>query len=78
MYYYFTWILFNVILIFGYSIAVPLSDFIAFGQDSGDQFFSGIHRGATPAISISPRLPYFTLTYNNIYVSLVYTKLSVY
>ena len=75
MYHY--WILLNVILTFGYSNAVPLSEFIPFGQNNGDLFFSGIHRGATQAISISPRLPYFTQTFSSIYVSSVYVNLFV-
>ena len=69
---YFTWILFNVILIFNCSNALPLSDFIPFGRSNGDSQFSGIYRTATRAIAIPTRLPYFTQTFDSIFVSSVY------
>ena len=65
------WIGLIALLIINYSNAVPLSDFIAFGQSNGDSSFSRIHRAASFRISISPTLPYFNETYNEIYVSLV-------
>ena len=65
------WILLSCILIIDYSNAVPLSDFISFGQSSGDLQFSGIHLAASPAIAVSPSIPYFNGAYSNIYVSLV-------
>ena len=53
------------------SDAIPLTDFISFGQSNGDTYFSRVHRAASFAITISPRFPYFNLTYGNIYVSLI-------
>ena len=78
MYNYIGWIGLIAILIIDCTNAVPRSDFISFGQSHGDSQFSGIHRAASFAIEISPRIPYFNETYNEIFVSLVsivYTNL---
>ena len=69
MHNYVSWILLTCILIFNCSNAVPLLDFISFGQSSGDSKFSGVHRGASLVISIVPNIPYFNETYSSISVS---------
>ena len=68
---YFSWILLSIILSINCTNAVPLSGFIPFGQNNGDQQFSGVHRAASFAISISPSILYFNETYSDIYVSSV-------
>ena len=70
MYRYFTWII--AILIFGCSNAVPLSGFTSFGVPSGDLYFGRVIRAASQTIPIPTRLPYFTQTFNDIFVSSVY------
>ena len=69
MHNYISWILLTCILICNCSNAVPLLDFISFGQSSGDLHFTRLHRGASQAISVSPNIPYFNKNYSNIYVS---------
>ena len=71
MHNYFSWILLTVILSIDYTNAVPLSGFYSFGPSNDDQQFSGLHRAASFAISISPSIPYFNETYSDIYVSSV-------
>lgn len=66
-----SWIVLTAILIIDRCNAVPVSDFFPFGQTNGDSQFSGIHRGASFSIAISPNIPYFNETYSNIYVSSV-------
>ena len=75
---YTSWIiLIAATLITTYSDAIPLSGFISFGQSSGDLYFSQIRRAASSAISVSPRLPYFNLTYSSIYVSLMSCSMKI-
>ena len=76
---YIGWIMLMVVLSIDDTNAVPLSGFISYGLRNGDQSFSGLHRAASFAISISPSIPYFneSLQYHicklsySIYVSLV-------
>ena len=67
-----SWLVLTGVLITDCSDAVPLSDFIPFGLSNGDiQLELEInHRGASYAIPISSRFPFFNETYGNIYVSL--------
>ena len=66
---YIGWIMLMVVLSIDDTSAVPISGFVSFGQGNGDQSFSGLHRGASFAISISPSIPYFNESYSTIYVS---------
>lgn len=66
---YIGWIMLMVVLSIDDTNAVPLSGFVSYGLRNGDQSFSGLHRGASFAISISPSIPYFNESYSTIYVS---------
>ena len=66
---YISQIILTTILIIDYTNAVPLSDFMSFGQGSLDTGFSKIHRAASFPIAIPPRFPYFNETYSSIIVS---------
>jgi len=67
-YNYISWIVITATLIIGYSDAVPLSDFISFGQGTGDK---NLHHAVSSAIAIPLGFPYFNETYSSIYVSLI-------
>ena len=66
---YIGWIMLMVVLSIDDTNAVPLSGFVSYGLRNGDQSFSGLHRAASFAISISPSIPYFNESYSTIYVS---------
>ena len=66
---YINWIVLTATLIINCSNAIPLSDFVSFGQRNGDVQFPKIYRAASYAIRVPPRFPYFNEIYNNIYVS---------
>ena len=59
---YISWIVLTAIIITDCSDAVPLSDFIPFGQAAGDVQFAKVHRNATQAIRIPTGFPYFNET----------------
>ena len=68
---YISQIILTAILIIDCTNAVPLSDFISFGQTGGDSQFSKVHRSVSSVIPIPPRIPYFNEIYSNTYVSYV-------